>query len=79
MFRKNTIERSNSAGARVLVTRKLPSDFFTPSKCSSKKEEPMSAVLKPREVRSIERARPKDSMLFTFNQSDMLKKASYLG
>lgn len=77
MFRKNTIERSNSAGTRVLASRKLPSDFFTPSKSSIKKYEPMSAAPKPREVKSIEGARPRDNMLFTFNQSDMIKKASY--
>lgn len=73
MFRKNNIERSHSAGTRMVASKKLPSDFFTPSKSNAKREKTEESPCKVREVKSIEKFRSKDELLFTFNQSTCLK------
>ena len=73
MFRNNAVERSHSAGAKVINSRKLPSDFFTPSKNNSKKGEEGPSRLKAREIQLVGKDRSKDAMLFTFNQSDSMK------
>jgi hypothetical protein len=77
MFRKNTIERSHSAGTRVLASKKLPSDFFTPSRSTSKKDCDSWEPGKVRQVRSIERIQVRDSLLFTFNQGEQVKKMGF--
>ena len=46
MFRKNTNERSQSAGTRMLASKKLPSDFFTPSKNTIKQKDNTQSEIK---------------------------------
>ena len=74
MFRNHGIERSNSAGTRVVASRKLPSDFFTPSKSCSKKDKAGQSQFKMKDAQSIDRDANKDAMLFTFNQVDSAKQ-----
>lgn len=74
MFRKNSQERNSSTGARVASSKKLPSDFFTPSKktlkpTSNNQPEPLTHEEKMRAAKRVS-----DSMLFTFNQNNSMKK-----
>ena len=57
MFRKNGIERSHSAGTKIVNTKKIPSDFFTPNQPPRKKDNPSLTLLKPRELKSVEKTK----------------------
>ena len=48
MFRKNTYERSNSASTKLITSKKLPSDFFTPTLSTFKKQNNSQSLLKVR-------------------------------
>lgn len=60
MFRKNTIERSNSACAKLITSKKLPADFFTPNSSTFKKQNNSQSQLKVREIKSFEKKTIKD-------------------
>ena len=77
MFRKNNQERTQSAVTRVASTKKLPSDFFTPSKKTPKGSPQARASSVLKSSKSIELKQSKDSLLFTFNQSDCLNKTAF--
>ena len=72
MFRKGMNERSQSAGTKLIVSKKLPSDFFTPSQSALKKQSNSQSQVNVRQIKSIEKIKQKDDMLFTFNQNDHL-------
>ncbi len=72
MIKKNIYERRfNTAGARIVISNKLPSDFFLPSREKDKDSSLWSRTSHRHE--DIEKLppplAPKDPLLFTFHRS----------
>ena len=74
MFRKNSQERTHSAGARVASSKKLPSDFFTPAKKTTKPVDPQIGETTNSSLLIPFAKRISDSMLFTFNRDNSTKQ-----
>ena len=74
MFRKNSKERNTSASTRVASSKKLPSDFFLPVKRASSREGNVASQGGSRSAKVLDVKKVSDSMLFTFNQNDTIKK-----
>lgn len=74
MFRKNSQERTRSAGTRVASSKKIPSDFFTPSKKSPKQNGSQNTDSSNTSFTIPFAKRVSDSMLFTFNRENSSKQ-----
>jgi hypothetical protein len=77
MIRKNPFERRfNTAGARIMMTNKLPSDFFLPSREKDGRESSLCSYRhEDMEKHSyISLNKDKDPLLFTFHKSSSTDK-----
>ena len=80
MIKKNTSEkRFNTAAARIMVSTRLPSDFFLPSREKDEKESSLwSHRREDREKQYIsESSGKKQPLLFTFYRSSSEDKLKY--